>query len=350
MKLFEEYTIKDMTLKNRIVMPPMCMYKATSDGFPTLFHIGHYAARALGGAGLIIVESTAVTPGGRITDNDLGVWDDVQVSGLKRIADICHANGAKVALQINHAGRKSQSLSGTPLAPSPLAYPGYREPSEMTVEQIAAVTAAFREAARRADEAGFDALEVHGAHGYLLHEFLSPLTNRRADMYGGSPENRVRFLREVLTAVREVWPEDKPLWLRVSACDYETCGIDGEMMVDIINRIGALVDLVHVSSGGLTDVKVRDYPGYQIAYAEKVRRECGKPTIAVGLITNEEMAEEILRDNRADLVAMGRELLRNPYWPVYAALRHGVPGYVPDSYRRAFPDSAEPSPALKTNG
>jgi NADPH2 dehydrogenase len=337
MKLFEEYKIKNMTLKNRIVMPPMCMNQATSDGFPTLFHTLHYASRAMGGAGLIIVESTGVTPAGRITDHDLGVWDDRQISGLKRIVDVCHENGARLALQINHAGRKSTSLAGQPLAPSAIRFDSdSRMPAELTKEQIVEIVAAFKEGARRANAAGFDALEVHAAHGYLIHEFLSPLTNLRKDEYGGSLENRARFLKEILEAFHTVWPEDKPLWLQVSACDYQDCGIDGEMMVQTVNMIKPLVDLVHVSSGGLLPLNINDYPGYQIALAEKIRKECGTPTIAVGLITNEEMAEEILQNGRADLVALGRELLRNPYWPVNTAAKHGISGYVPESYRRAF--------------
>ena len=336
-KLFEPFTVNHMKLKNRIVMPPMCMYQATADGFPTLFHIGHYASRAMGGAGLIIVESTGVTPGGRITDRDLGVWDDRHVSGLRRIVDVCHSNGAKVALQINHAGRKSTSASGVPLAPSAIPFSGdTRMPSELTREQIREIVRAFRDAAARADKAGFDALEIHGAHGYLIHEFLSPLSNRRTDEYGGCLENRIRFLKEVLEAVHEVWPADKPLWLRVSAADYQPGGIDAGMMVQIINLIKSRIDLVHVSSGGLLPLAVCDYPGYQIVLSEKIRSECGIPTITVGLITNAEMAEEILRNDRADLVALGRELLRNPYFPIHAAQKAGIDGYVPVSYRRAF--------------
>ena len=337
MKLFEEFQVRDLTLKNRIVMPPMCMYQATQDGFPTLFHICHYGTRALGGVGLVIVESTGVTPEGRITDRDLGIWNDSQADGLKRIADTCHEYGAKVALQINHAGRKSTSQSGPSLAPSALRFSDdYRVPEEMTKDQISAVAQAFGKAARRANEAGFDALEIHAAHGYLLHEFLSPLTNRRTDAYGGNLQNRGRFLVEVLQQVHAVWPQEKPLWLRVSASDYDSRGIDGPMMVQIINGIRHEVDLVHVSSGGLMPDKVKDYPGYQVALAEQIRKECGLPTIAVGLISSEEMAEEILQNGRCDLVALGRELLRNPYWPVNTAVKHGVAGYVPESYERAF--------------
>lgn len=185
--------------------------------------------------------------------------------------------------------------------------------------------------------AGFDALEIHAAHGYLAHEFLSPLTNRRGDQYGGSLENRVRFLKEILEAVHEVWPAEKPLWLRVSASDYAPGGIDGGMMVQIISLIKPLVDLVHVSSGCLLPSGVRSYPGYQVALSEKIRKECGRSTIAVGLITNAEMAEEILQEERADFVAFGRELLRNPYFPIRAAEKFGIPGYVPGPYERAYP-------------
>ncbi len=337
MKLFETYQMKNMTLRNRIVMPPMCMYQATSDGFPTLFHLCHYATRAMGGAGLIIVESTAVTPEGRISDNDLGLWNDDQIAGMKRVADVIHANGAKAALQLNHAGRKSRSASGGPFAPSAIPFDeNSRVPGELTERRILALTEAFRQAAQRADQAGFDALEIHAAHGYLLHEFLSPLTNRRTDGYGGTLENRVRFLHEVLTAAREVWPADKPLWLRVSACDYQECGIDGGMMSEMIRQIKPLVDCVHVSSGGLLPVKVSDYPGYQVQFAEELRRECGIPTIAVGLITDEKMAEEILENGRADLIALGRELLRNPYWPINVAAKYGLDDFIPESYRRAY--------------
>lgn len=338
MLLFEPFTLKNMTLKNRIVMPPMCMYQATADGFPTPFHTVHYGTRAVGGAGLIIVESTGVTPEGRITDRDLGIWNDRYIAGLKQITGACHLAGAKVALQINHAGRKSTSLSGGPFAPSVLPFSDeYRSPAELTRDQIRQIVAAFRSAAARADAAGFDGLEIHGAHGYLIHEFLSPLTNRRADLYGGSLENRVRFLGEVLDAVREVWPKEKPLWLRVSAEDYAPGGLNGEAMVQIINRVKDRIDLVHVSSGGLLPAPVRDYPGYQAALSEQIRRECGIPTIAVGLLTNAEIAEETLQTGRADLVAFGRKLLRDPYFPIQAAVAHRVPGYIPEPYERAFP-------------
>ncbi len=338
MKLFEKFSIKDMTLKNRIVMPPMCMYQASSDAIPTAFHISHYAARAIGGVGLIIVESTGVIPEGRISDRDLGIWDDAQIEGLKQVADACHLNGAKIAIQLNHAGRKSTSLSGGPFAPSAVPFSDeYRMPSELTREQISEIVSAFQSAASRAYKAGFDGLEIHAAHGYLIHQFLSPLSNRRTDEYGGSLENRVRFLKKILEAVCAVWPKEKPIWLRVSADDYTPGGIDGSMMVQIVNTLGNLVDLVHVSSGGLLPTGVKDFPGYQVALAEQIQRECAKPTIAVGLITNAEMGEEILQTGRADLVAYGRELLRNPYFAIQAAEKYNVSGYIPEPYERAYP-------------
>jgi NADPH2 dehydrogenase len=209
-------------------------------------------------------------------------------------------------------------------------------PNELTFSQINDIVEAFKAAAVRANAAGFDAIEIHAAHGYLVHEFLSPITNQRNDEYGGSLDNRVRFLREILKGVHSVWPADKLIWVRVSAFDYQQGGIDGDMMVQIINKIKPFIDLVHVSSGGLLPIMVDDYPGYQIPLSERIRKECGKPTITVGLITNEEMAEEILQDGRADLVALGRELLRSPYWPVNVAAEHGISGYVPEPYHRAF--------------
>lgn len=338
MKLFESYQVKNMTLKNRIVMPPMCMYQAAEDGLPNAFHHSHYGSRAVGGAGLIILESTGVTPEGRTTDQDLGIWNDAQADALRQIIDACHREGAKIALQLNHAGRKSASLSGGPFAPSALAFSSeYRQPFELTKEQIAETVRAFGQAAARADAAGFDAVEVHAAHGYLLHQFLSPLTNRRTDDYGGGLQNRVRLLREVLDAVKTVWPAQKPVWVRVSAQDYAEGGIDGNMMVQIINEVAGLVDLVHVSTGGLLPVSVPSWPGYQVSYAEQIRKECGKPTIAVGLITNAEIGEEILQNDRADLVAFGRALLREPYLPMQAAQAHCVSGYIPGPYELAFP-------------
>lgn len=338
MKLFEPYRLKSLELKNRIVMPPMCMYQATQDGFPTLFHICHYGARAIGGAGLIIVESTAVLPRGRISDRDLGIWDASHAKELRQLTDACHQYGAKTALQISHAGRKSRLAEGRCLAPSAVPYAGdSRAPEAMTAEQIEEAEAAFGAAARRADDAGFDALEIHAAHGYLLHEFLSPLTNLRTDGYGGSLEHRTRFLRETLGEVRKNWPEEKPVLLRVSARDCYGCEDSTTETMEVIRSVKPLVDLVHVSSGGLLPSESKDDPAFQIDMSARIRRAFGLPTVAVGLFSDEKVAEDILREGKADLVVLGRELLCNPYWPMEVANRRGVAGYVPQAYRRAFP-------------
>lgn len=336
MKLFEPYTIRGLSLKNRIVMPPMCTYSAGTDGLPTPFHIQHYGVRAQGGAGLVIVESTGILPEGRISDHDLGLWNEMQTEKLRGIVDAVHRNGAKIAVQLGHAGRKSECEVPEIFAPSAIPFDEKsRMPTELTPAQIHGVAEAFAAAAARAARAGFDAVEVHAAHGYLLHEFLSPLSNKRTDAYGGTLENRVRLLREVLAAVRKTWG-DRPLWIRVSAFDYADGGIDGDLMVSYVNAVKGAVDLVHVSTGGLLPVPVRDYPGYQAPLAEKIKKECGIPVITVGKITTADLAEEILQNGRADLVAMGRELLRNPFWPLYTAQAHGVDGYVPTPYARAF--------------
>lgn len=337
MKLFEEFDLKGLKLRNRTVMPPMCMFKAGGDGVATEFHHLHYATRAVGGVGLIIFEATAVSPDGRLTENDLGLWDDGQIGGLKKIADSCRAYGAKTAVQINHAGRKCGVGAYDLLAPSVLRFSGdYKTPVEMTAGQIQRVVSDFGKATERADKAGFDALEIHGAHGYLVHQFLSPVTNKRTDEYGGSIENRTRFLKEVLEAIKAVWPDEKPISLRVSASDYTPDGIDPDQMARIINEVKGYIDIVHASSGGLLPKRVFAYPGYQVPFSEKIRGECGIPTIAVGLIKNAEMAEEILSNRRADLVALGRELLGNPYWALNAAAKSKVDGVVPGPYKDGF--------------
>ncbi len=337
MKLLEEYKLKGLSIKNRIVMPPMCMYKAAGDGFATEFHLNHYTTRAVGGVGLIIIESTAVNPEGRITDYDLGLWDDSHISGLKKIVDSCHAYGAKIAVQINHAGRKSTASTKGIYAPSAIPFNNEsRVPNELTREQIKIIVSEFKAAAARADEAGFDAIEVHAAHGYLIHQFLSPLSNKRSDEYGGDIKNRSKILQEVLEAVKSVWPQEKPISVRVSALDHCDQGIDAEQMVAIINQVKKSVDIVHVSSGGLLPAKVKDYPGYMVPLAEKIKRECAVPTITVGLITQPDMVEEILQNQRADMVALGRELLRNPYWVLNIAAKSRADGVLPDSYKAAF--------------
>lgn len=337
MKTFEKYTIKDMTLKNRIVMPPMVMYSSDDGGKVKDFHFAHYVSRAIGGVGLIIMEATAVAPNGRITTADLGIWGEGHFVGLKRVVDVCHEVGGKIAIQLAHAGRKSEVKDEPIVAPSPIPFSGdYPVPVELDLNGIKGIVNSFKEAALRALRIGFDAIEIHGAHGYLIHEFLSPLTNKRRDNYGGNLENRVRFLKEILEGVREVWPEDKPILLRVSASDYSEGGIDIDEMVRIINLIKGYVDIVHVSSGGLVTVPIKLYPGYQAGFAEKIKKECGIPTIAVGLITQLEHVESILGSGGADLVALGRELLRNPNWVLESARDYNIELEWPFQYERAF--------------
>ncbi len=337
MKTFEEYSIKSLKLKNRVVMPPMCMYSADDSGEVNDFHLNHYTTRSIGGVGFIIVESTGITPSGRISDNDLGIWDDKHIEGLKSLVQSVKKYGSKIAIQLNHAGRKYVGNSGQPLAPSAVSYDEkYKMPKELTKIEIKGIIIKFQEAAIRADKAGFDAIEIHAAHGYLIHEFLSPLSNLRQDGYGITTENRTRFLKEILVAVKEVWPKGKPISLRVSAEDYKKGGISIKEMVQIINIVKEYVDVVHVSSGGLVPAHINLYPGYQINFAQTIKRECNIPTIAVGLITEIDMAEEILSNERADLVALGRELLRNPFWVLNKAKEKNVEIELPEQYKRAF--------------
>lgn len=336
MKLFEQYTIKNVTLKNRIVMPPMCMYCADTEGLANEKHLVHYTTRAVGGVGLIIVEATAISPEGRILEGDLGIWDDAQIEGLRKITHCCHQYGAKMAIQLGHAGRKG-FLKNENLAPSALAFSEeLGMPKELSPEEIGFLVEKYKQSAERAVKAGFDMIEIHGAHGYLIHEFLSPLTNKRADAFGGSLENRVRFLKDVLGAVRSVVPKDMPVTLRVSASDYAEGGLTIEEMIRIINQVKEALDMVHVSSGGLLSSGIKSYPGYQIEFARAIKESCQIPTIAVGLITNATMVAEILENNRADLVALGRELLRNPYWVLEQAKLNQIAHQIPTFYERGF--------------
>ncbi|WP_409226769.1 NADPH dehydrogenase NamA [Gudongella sp. SC589] len=337
MKTFEKYTIHGLELNNRIVMPPMCMYSSDGTGTVKEFHKMHYGARALGGAGLIIQEATAVEPRGRISDRDLGLWSDDHIQGMADLVKIVKSYGARSGIQLAHAGRKSESESDIPVAPSPIAFSqDYRTPRELSIEEVKEVVGSFKAAARRALLAGYDLLEIHAAHGYLIHEFLSPITNKRDDMYGGTLENRTRLLKEVLKEVKEVWPDHKPLIIRVSATDYLPGGIDGDEIVRIVDQVKDMVHMVHVSTGAIAPAQMNLYPGYQVQYADRIRNECKIPTIAVGLIKDFDQVEEILQNGRADLVALGRELLRNPNWVMNNMHSQGIESRYPDQYFRAY--------------
>jgi NADPH2 dehydrogenase len=326
-KLFSNYTIKNLELKNRIVMAPMCMYSAKDDGYATDWHLAHYLTRAVGGLGAIVLEATAVSPAGRITENDLGLWEDGQIEGLRRIVQAVKECGTVIGIQLNHAGRKSQTR-GEILAPSPLPFPGIKEPREIT--ETGAIIRAFREAARRAKEAGFDFIQIHGAHGYLINQFLSPLTNKRTDVYG---EDRSLFLKEIILAIREVW--DGILSLRISAEEYLPEGNHPADLAGIIKGLPQL-DAINVSSGGVVNVQPPAWPGYQIAAAGIIRKETGYPVVAGGLITSPAHAEAILQREEADLIFLGRELLRNPYFPLQAAAELGENIVWPKQYQRAY--------------
>lgn len=350
--LFSPLSIRGVTIPNRIGVSPMCQYSAV-DGFVNDWHLVHLGTRAVGGAGLVMVEATAVEARGRITPGDLGIWSDEHVPGLARLARFLAGHGSVPAIQIAHAGRKAscdlpwkggdqlllENGGWTTVAPSPIPFlPQERPPRELTTEEIASITSAFVAAARRALEAGFQVLEIHGAHGYLISEFLSPIVNQRSDSYGGSFENRTRLLREIVSAVRAVMPSHLPLFVRVSATDWAEGGWSGDDTVRLAEMLKPLgVDLLDCSSGGVVaDVKIPAAPGFQVPFAARVRREAGLPSAAVGLITEARQADAIIRNGEADLVLLARELLRNPYWPIWAARELGAERKVPNQYLRSF--------------
>lgn len=335
-KLFTPFTIKNVTLKNRIVMSPMCMYSShNEDGHIQNWHRTHYTSRAVGQVGLIIVEATAVTPQGRISPQDLGIWSDDHINGLQELVGLMKEHGAKTGIQLAHAGRKAV-LEGDIIAPSALAFnEKMQTPKEMTKAEITETIEAFKMGAERAAKAGFDIIEIHGAHGYLINEFLSPLSNKRSDEYGGSAENRYRFLSEVITAVKSVW--EGPLFVRVSANDYHEQGLTPEDYLTFSQWMKAQgVDLIDVSSGAVVPARINVYPGYQVKYSETIKNGADMATGAVGLITTGIQAEEILQNERADLVFLARELLRDPYWPRTAAKELGVDIETPKQYERGW--------------
>lgn len=328
--IYEPFELKNLKLKNRIVMPPMCMYSADTDGYANDFHIAHYAARAIGGVGLIIQEATAIDPDGRISINDLGIWDDSHITGLKRIADAIHQNGSVAGIQINHAGRKAKVEH--PVGPSSITYGGdYLPPREMTLEDIKKTIHDFKCAARRAHLANYDMLELHAAHGYLMFQFMSPISNHRIDQY---KDGRV-YLKEVVEAVRSEWPKEKALCIRISAYEYVKEGVTPEMMADAINHVKDLgVDLIDVSSGGNILVKINSYPGYQLHLAKKIKELTGLPVIGGGLITTLELASYAVASNQADLIYLGRVLLRDPYMMINQAKDFGIELDYPKPYLR----------------
>jgi 2,4-dienoyl-CoA reductase-like NADH-dependent reductase (Old Yellow Enzyme family) len=343
-QLFSPFTLRGVTFRNRIAMSPMCMYSAGTDGIATDWHLAHLLARAIGGIGLIITEATAVEARGRISRNDLGLWDDAQIAPLARIVRLCKVEGATICTQLAHAGRKAWSPergvgSTTPVAPSAIPHDSdWVVPQVLTHTEIDAIVAAFGIAAQRAFIADFDAIEIHSAHGYLLHEFLSPISNHRTDEYGGALENRARLLLRVVDAVRAVWHLQRPLLVRLSCTDWIAGGltIDDQMQVaHWLKEHG--VDMIDCSSGGLSQSTPLVGPGYQVPFAEKIRYAVDIPTMAVGLITVPEMAEEIVRNGRADMVALGRELLRHPFWTFEAARALGHDISWPRQYQRAKP-------------
>lgn len=351
-QLFEPFKQRDVTLRNRIVVSPMCQY-SSEDGFASDWHLVHLGSRAVGGAGLVFTEATAVAPEGRISPQDLGIWKDEHIPALKRVTDFIKAQGGVPGIQLAHAGRKAATAQpwqgGAPLSmaqggwmpvgPSAVPFaPGYPAPEPLTPEGIAKITASFAAAARRAAEAGFEVVELHAAHGYLLNAFLSPLSNQRTDRYGGSLENRMRLVIETARALRKSWPERLPLWTRISVTDWMEGGWDAASSVELAKKLKAEgVDLIDCSSGGTSpEAKIPIGPGYQVALSAQVRREADVATGAVGMITDGAQADTIVRAGQADVVLLAREFLRDPYFPLRTAgpLRAKVKG--PVQYGRAF--------------
>jgi len=336
--LFSTLQLREVTARNRIWVSPMCQYSVfAEDGVPTDWHLVHLGSRAVGGAGLVTFEATAVEARGRISPHDLGLWNDTQAEAFARITRFVAEHGAVPAIQLAHAGRKAR-VPGA-IGPSGLAYsPDMPVPQVASADDLAGVVAAFRGATRRALAAGFQAVEIHAAHGYLLHEFLSPISNRRDDAYGGKFENRIRLVLEVARAVRGVWPERQPLLVRISATDWLNEGWDPVQSVELARQLVPLgVDLIDVSSGGLSpDQQVPQRPGYQVPFAAQIRREVGIATAAVGLITDARHAEGIVQRGEADAVFIARQSLRDPYWPLRAARELGQEMPVPFQYGRAW--------------
>ncbi len=350
--LFDHFQLRDISLRNRIGVSPMCMY-SSEDGFANDWHMVHLGARAAGGAALVLTEATAVEPVGRISPEDLGIWKDEHIQPLIPVTRFIEAQGAIPGMQLAHAGRKAGTArpwtGSGPLsdddggwdvvAPSAIPFgANYRVPQELDRDEIADIQTAFKAAAVRALAAGFKWIELHSAHGYLLHQFLSPLVNHRTDEYGGSFENRIRMTMETVAQVRSVWPENLPLSVRLSCVDWAEGGWDIEQTVELSRLMKAAgVDAIDCSSGGAVSARPAQYVGYMVPFSETVRREADVATMTVGLITEATHADEIIRNGRADIVLMGREVLRDPYFPQRAAKELGLKdaAYVPPQYLRA---------------
>lgn len=351
--LFDPLPLRGLTLHNRIFTSPMCQYSSV-DGFATDWHLVHLGSRAVGGASLVMTEACAVAPAGRISSHDLGIYRDAHVDMLRRIVRFLHEQGSAAGIQLAHAGRKASTdtpwrggakveerdggwqVVGPTDAPFDAKYP---VPRALTTAEIDDVVADFRQAASRALDAGFDVAEIHAAHGYLIHEFLSPLSNTRTDHYGGSLDNRARLLREVVSAVRQVWPDELPVFVRISATDWTAGGWDIDDSVALSRQLVPLgVDLIDCSTGGnVAGAAIPLGPGYQVPFAERLKKESGLAIGAVGLITTPAQADAIIRDGQADCVLLAREMLRDPYWPLRAAKELGAAATWPVQYLRAAP-------------
>jgi 2,4-dienoyl-CoA reductase-like NADH-dependent reductase (Old Yellow Enzyme family) len=353
--LFDPFTVRDLTLSHRLIVSPMCQYSSI-DGFATDWHLVHLGSRAVGGAALVFTEATAVTAEGRISPQDLGIWDDRHIDTLQRITAFIHSQGSAAGMQLAHAGRKGSTLAPwfgdgavppgqgdwEPVAPTTVPFAeNYPVPRALTRPEIAEVVNAFEVATRRALDAGFDVVEIHAAHGYLLHQFMSPLVNTRTDEYGGSFDNRVRLCLDVADAVRRAWPDGRPVFMRISSTDWVEGGWDIEQSVELARRLRDRgIDLVDCSSGGAVKAPIPVGPGYQVPFAERIRREVGIATGAVGMITSARQADDIIRHGQADCVLLAREMLRDPYFAAHAAEELGVHFSWPVQYRRAAPEGS----------
>lgn len=336
--LFDEMTVHGLTLKNRIIVSPMCQYQANTDGSVTDWHTVHYGSMALGGAGLMMMEATSVESRGRISEHDVGIWHDDHIPGLAKIVEFAHKWDTKIGIQLGHAGRKAD-LKTEIVAPSAVSFSHrYQNPTALSKADIATVVQAFADAAERAVKAGFDMVELHGAHGYLIHQFLSPVSNVRTDEYGGSRENRVRFPIEVIAAVRQAVGQVMPIFLRVSGSEYADTGYSVDDMITYCQAFQAAgVDLIDVSSGGnLPTAPPAVYPGYQVPFADIIHRTVGIPVASVGMLEDPVLADHVIRSGRADMVVIGRGFLRDKHWAHNAAKALGHVVTPPKPYERAY--------------